>query len=320
MTYTENDYFCFSEEMVSLLDVLTKAGCLILVILLGYILKRIGIFKKSDFPVFSHIVLDITLPCAIIINFTAFDFEPSLVSLVFVGIGCCVILAFAGWFFFRRSGAADSAFGMLNCSGYNIGCFTMPYVQSFLGPTAVVASCIFDVGNAVCSNGGIYGVASTLSHGNRFSLRSIGKKLTTSVPFITYITMLILALCSIPVPAPVLSFAEIGANANSFMAMMMLGVGFEISFERSYLSKVSRFLLIRYSISALLALFCYFVLPFSLEVRQVLTALVFSPVCSAAVAYTEKIDGDVGLAGAINSCSIIISVVIITCLLLVMGV
>lgn len=303
-----------------MLDVLTKAGCLILVILLGYTLKRVGVFKKSDFPIFSHIVLDITLPCAIIINFTAFDFDPSLISLMFVGLGCCVILALAGWLFFRRGGAATGSFGMLNCSGYNIGCFTMPYVQSFLGPTAVVASCIFDVGNAVCSNGGVYGVASALSNGGKFSVKTIGKKLITSVPFVTYITMLILALLNISVPAPVLTFAGIGAGANSFMAMMMLGVGFEISLERSYLSKVSRFLLIRYSISALLALFCYFVLPFSLEVRQVLTALVFSPVCSAAVAYTEKIDGDVGLAGAINSCSIIISVVIITCLLLVMGV
>ena len=71
---------------------------------------------------------------------------------------------------------------------------------------------------------------------------------------------------------------------------------------------------------AVLALICYFFLPFPLEVRQVLTTLAFSPVCSSAVAYTDKIGGDVGLAGAINSCSIIISVVIITFLLLFMGI
>lgn len=301
-------------------DVLIKAGCLILVILLGYTLKKIGVFKKSDFPIFSHIVLDITLPCAIIINFTAFDFDPSLISLIFVGLLFCALLSLAGWVFFRRSGTDAGAFAMLNCSGYNIGCFTMPYVQSFLGPTAVVASCIFDVGNAVCSNGGIYGVASSLSNGGKISFKTIGKKLITSVPFVTYITMLVMALLNISVPKPVLTFASIGANANSFMAMMMLGVGFEITMERSYLSKVSRFLLIRYSISAVLALICYFLLPFSLEVRQVLTTLAFSPVCSSAVAYTDKIGGDVGLAGAINSCSIIISVVIITFLLLFMGI
>ncbi len=115
------------------------------------------------------------------------------------------------------------------------------------------------------------------------------------------------------------TLAGIAGSANSFMAMLMLGVGFELSLERRYLSKIGKVLLLRYSISAVLALVFYYVLPFPLEIRQVLTAIAFGPICSAAVPYTGKLGGDVGLSGAINSCSIVISIVLITSLLMVMG-
>ena len=69
---------------------------------------------------------------------------------------------------------------------------------------------------------------------------------------------------------------------------------------------------------AVLALVFYFLLPFRLEVRQALVILVFSPIASAAPAFTGELKSDVGLASALNSMSIICSIVIIVVLLLVM--
>ena len=149
--------------------------------------------------------------------------------------------------------------------------------------------------------------------------KAVGKKLITSVPFITYMVMLVMATFSIPTPSPILTFTEIVGSANSFMAMLMLGVGFELKLEKRYLSKIGTALLLRYTISAIFALCFYFLLPFSLEVRQVAAIVAFAPVSSASVPYTGKMNGDVGLAGAINSCSIVISLTVITVLLMVMG-
>ena len=68
-------------------------------------------------------------------------------------------------------------------------------------------------------------------------------------------------------------------------------------------------------------IFCfYFFLPFSLEARQALVILVFSPIGSAIPAFTHDLKGDVGLSSAINSFSIICSIVIIVTLLSVMAV
>lgn len=302
-----------------MLNVLIKAACLVLMIVLGYTLKRVGFFKKEDFRILSRIVLDITLPCAIITNFSSFSFELSLILLAVLGLLCNVLLAAAGWFWGRKGGPESKAFGMVNCAGYNIGCFTLPYVQSFLGPTGVVAACLFDSGNAIACNGGTYGVASCVGAGGKFSFKAVGKKLITSVPFITYMIMLIMATFRIPTPGPILTFTQIVGGANSFMAMLMLGVGFELKLEKRYLSRIGTALLVRYTLSVLLALSFYFLLPFPLEVRQVAAIVAFAPVSSASVPYTGKMNGDVGLAGAINSCSIVISIMIITVLMMAMG-
>ena len=49
-----------------MLEILTRAGCFVAIIILGYFLKKIGFFKESDFTILSRITLRITLPAAII--------------------------------------------------------------------------------------------------------------------------------------------------------------------------------------------------------------------------------------------------------------
>jgi predicted permease len=75
---------------------------------------------------------------------------------------------------------------------------------------------------------------------------------------------------------------------------------------------------VRYSIATLIAIGCYTLLPFPLEVRQALVILSFSPIASAAPAFTGDMKGDVGLSSAVNSISIVCSIVIIVALLVFM--
>ena len=61
-----------------MLDVLLKALAFTAVIAMGYILKKKGFFQLKDFYLISKIVVKITLPCAIIYNFSSISMEPSL--------------------------------------------------------------------------------------------------------------------------------------------------------------------------------------------------------------------------------------------------
>ena len=166
--------------------------------------------------------------------------------------------------------------------------------------------------------GGAYGVAASVKEGKGFDIKRILKNLVTSVPCMTIIIMVILNLFSLTPPKPIVSFAQIVGNANAFLAMFTIGVGFKLSGNRSQLADMAKILGTRYGVAAILALIYYFVLPFELEVRQALVILAFSPIGSAIPVFTGELKGDVGLSSAINSVAIVISIVIIVILLLVM--
>ena len=301
-----------------MLNILIKAGCYIAIILLGIGLRRIGFFKESDFSVLSKIVIKVTLPAALIVNAATRELDPRLLSLALLGLGGGVIYVFVGWLVSRKADKDTKAFDMLNHSGYNIGLFAIPFTESFLGATGVMTASLFDVGNAFVCLGGAYGVAAAVKEGKGFDLKRVLKALIVSVPFLVHIGTVIMNLLYIPIPAPVVDCARIVAGANSFLAMLMIGVGFKLELDKSKLGRIGRALVIRYGIAAILALCYWFLLPFDRGVRLALVILAVSPIGSAVPGFTEEMKGDVGLSCSINSLSILVSIVTIVTLLTTM--
>lgn len=300
-----------------MLDVLIRAGSFTAIIVLGFLLKKLGIFKESDFSVLSNITLKITLPAVIITNFANKELDPSMFTLTLLSILCGVVYISLGFLLNLRSSKEQKAFEILNFPGYNIGCFALPFIQNFLGPTGVMATCLFDIGNGFICLGGAFSIASMVKDGGKFSFKRIARTLLKSVPFILYIVMPILCLAHIPVPKAITSFAEIIANANAFTAMLMLGIGFKLTANKSQFGKIVRILSVRFGVAAILAIVFYFLLPFSFEIRKALVLLVFSPIGSAVPAFTGEMKSDVALSSAVNSISIICSIVFMIALLTV---
>ena len=301
-----------------MLNILIKAGSYVAIILLGILLRRIGFFKESDFSVLSKIVIKVTLPAALIVNAATRELSPQLLTLALLGFGSGVIYVSVGWLTGRRAGKDTQAFNMLNQTGYNIGLFAIPFTESFLGAPGVMTASIFDVGNASICLGGAFGVASAVKDGKGFDLKRVLKALAVSVPFLVHIGTVILNLLHITIPAPVVDCARIVAGANSFLAMLMIGVGFKLNLEKGQIGSIVRLLLVRYSLAALFALCYWFLLPFDETVRLALVILAFSPIGAAAPSFTEEMKGDAGLACSINSLSILISIIAIATLLVTM--
>lgn len=301
-----------------MLNILTRAGCFIAIIILGYVLRKIKFFKEQDFAVLSKIVLRITLPAAIVTSFAGKQIEVSMLTLTLMGIGIGAVYIGLAFLLNRRKEKELKIFDVVNLSGYNIGAFTMPFVQNFLGPVGVISTSLFDVGNAFICLGGSHGIGIILKQGGKLSFGKIAKNLLKSVAFDTYIIMLLINMANITLPSPILSFAEIVGNANAFVAMLMIGVGFKLSGDKSQIGKIMKMLGVRYGVGLLFALCAYFLLPFAKEVKVALMILAFSPLPSSSPAYTEDLKGDVGLSSALNSISIVCSIVFIVIILLVM--
>ena len=301
-----------------MLDIISRAGCFIAIIILGYVLRRTGFFNEHAFPILCKIVLKITLPASIVVSFSQMELDASMLTLTLLGFGGGLIYALVGFFMNIRKSKAEQAFDVLNLPGYNIGIFTLPFLQSFLGPAGVVTASLFDTGNAVVCLGGTYGVASSIKAGKGFSLKRIGKALITSVPFMSYLVMIILNLLQVRLPGVVLSFAGIIKDANAFIAMLMIGVGFKLEAKKEQIGFVVKRVVLRYGIAAVVACIFYFLLPFSAEVRQALVIVAFSPISSSVPAFTEELGEDSGISAAINSICIVVSIVIMVTLLMVM--
>ena len=215
-----------------MLDILLKASVYLVLIALGYGLKRAGVFQASDQVPVSRIVMDLTLPAAVVTSFAGLSMDPALLGVVALGLLCNLVLIPVGALVSRRRPPPDRVLAMQSLPGYNIGTFTMPFVQGFLGPFGVAVTCLFDTGSAIMVTGGTHAVVSrTLRTEQGGSLRTVLRTLVGSVPFLAYTGMLVLSLLRVPIPGTVLRFtAPIGA-ANPFLAMLMIGLMLEFRMD-----------------------------------------------------------------------------------------
>ena len=290
-------------------QVLLRVGAFGALILFAYGLKAAGVLRPGDHRVLSKLLTTLTLPAAVVVSFSSFTLEPSLAFLAGLALALNLGAALLGWLLARGRGNGERAFAMLNLSGYNVGAFAMPFLQSFLGPAAVGVACVFDVGNSVMCTGGTYALAGVLAPtgGEKATLGRAAKQLFSSITFDVYLLMFLLSLGGFEVPQGVVDFLSPASSANPCLAMLMIGLMVEWDLKPGYLRRALLLVAGRNLLALGAALAFYFFAPFSLEVRQVMAILLFAPISVVNTAFTEKAGCDPGFAGFASSLSILVS-------------
>lgn len=304
-------------------NILLRACALITILIIGIIMHMTGFLGDEAGGIVKKILMYLTLPCAIITNFSKVDaLDASMIILILMGIGANGAMILIGAFLTRNQEKDQKALYMNCLPAYNIGAFCLPYIQNFMPAMASVTACLFDAGNSLMCTGGTYSiVAEYLSEDKGgFKIRVFLKRLLSSMPLITYLVMIILSLLHIKLPQAVVTFVSPAAEANPFIAMFMLGLLFRMETNKSYLASIVKILGTRHLFNIAFALFCYYILPFDLIVRQGLVLVCFGPMSAVAPLFTELCGGNEGLASAANSISIILSVIEITLLIMFMGI
>jgi len=297
--------------------ILVKACGFLFMIALGFVLKRIGLFSMEDSGVLSKIVLKITLPMAIISNFKGLELNRGFLIAILIGFAVHFISIPAALFVTRKKPAEQRAFYIINTSGYNIGLCTLPYMSSFFSAEAVALVCMFDVGNAIMCFGITFAIATMVSRGKEnVNKKEMIKTLFSSMPFVTYLVMIILCAAHISLPEPVYTVAGMIGQANAFVAMLLIGILFEPKFNRNELKDMLGVFCLRMVLGVLFALCIYFLLPLPLMYRQILSVVVFSPILSVAPIYTERCGYNRSVAAVLNSLMLPFSMVVMTILLM----
>lgn len=301
--------------------VLLRSGSFVFLILLGFLLKRKGFFGPKDYKILSKIVLNVTLPCSALISFASYKADLSLLLATALGFTMnCLMLTIA--YLVSRGFPRHTRAIWLNCvPSYNIGCFALPFVQSFLSPASLVGTCLFDAGSALMCNGTTYALSRNILDGTKgLDLKRIGKTLLQSVPFLSYAILLVLSISGVTFPKPLLDFVTPMANANAFLAIFMIGTMFDLHIEKNILKEIAGILAIRFGSAIIASLAFYFLLPLPLAIRQALSIAVFAPVGLVSTALSADAGGSPATAACVNSLSILISVPCIVTLLTIFGV
>lgn len=304
-----------------MLSIFLKALTFVVVFLLGYILKRGGIFGSKDYNVLKKVMVNVTLPCSVISAFGGFN--NSLLMVIVLGLVCNIILVFIGFISSRKKDNPTKAFYMICTGDYNIGAFATPFAQQFFGPLGVMTTAMFDMGNALMCNGGSYMLTSSMievANGEKVTVKQMLKKLFTSVPFCTYVLVFILGFLRIKLPKELIDFIKPAANAHSFVSMFMIGLMLEINIEKSVINEVMKVLSLRYVMAAIFAGIFFFVLPFQPEMRKALAVVAFAPVSIIGSTFTEKAGGSAVQSSLAVSISILCSVIIMTAMVIGLGV
>ena len=301
-------------------EIAAKAASLILIIVIGYVIKRIGWVSAADFPKFSKIVLRITLPCALITSFNTFDITSNLLFLTAIGLLANLILQITGYLVNQRKGGIAQAFGIINLGSYNVGAFAMPYIAGLMGPQSIIFASLFDVGNSFGAAGIGYGWSRSVADENqKTTLGGFLKLMFLSPLFDTYLILLLMRLLGLQLPDEVITFTSTVGGANTFLAMLMIGIGLELGLDAHRFKLAFKYLAIRYGFSLIFSILTVLFLPVSMVVKTILCMLFFSPIASMATGFTDEAGGDVETSAFMNSVSILIGIFALPLVLAVMG-
>ncbi|MGG5369980.1 AEC family transporter [Enterococcus sp. AZ196] len=296
--------------------VLLNSLGLFAIILIGYLTKRLNLLMKADGSMISKIVVNVTLPAAIIVNLQFLEIKNQLLLLIIAGLFLNLVMIITGHFLSKRQEQVEREFLMYGVSGYNIGNFAIPFVQSFM-PQAIPILSFFDIGNSVMLAGGSNVVIEGISGSNeeRPTAKKVLGRLGRSVPFLCYLIMLLFRMLKIDLPEAVFQIAQPIANANTFLSMFMIGLFLELRLPKKDLALVLRVLAIKYGVGILLAIL-FMLMPFPMMIKIVLCLVSVGPIPTFGVINSVAAGMRAEVVGFTSSLSFLISLPLMTSLLL----
>ncbi|OCA89236.1 AEC family transporter [Bacillus sp. FJAT-27986] len=285
---------------------------IVIIIALGYLLKRTGILKETDGEVISRIIFNITLPSLVIVSLQTSTITVSLLGITLIVILYGILSTIVAYFVFRNETREIKGTFMMLASGYNVGLFAFPLVEAFWGTEGLLYFGMFDVGNSFIVFGLAYIVGSYFSeNGMKLEGRAILMKFGKSIPLMTYIVMSVLNFGHIQLPSALLEVATIISKANMPLALLLLGIYLKFSFEKQYIRPIIKYLSFRYGFALLVGISLYFVLPVDDMFKYTILLGLVLPIGLAVIPYAHEFKyRTTMMIGTVSNLCILISMIL----------
>ncbi len=292
---------------------LEKPVAFIIIIIVSKLLTDLKILPADTKKALSSIIINITLPCAVLHAFENFRPQGSYYFLILTGVLLNIAALALAYVLSRNLPKMTRVVILLAASGLNIGNFSFPIIEAFFGSEAVAVSSFLDSGNALMSTCGnliiVLALFGLKKEGEVIDFKYIVMRFLKSMTFDTYVFAIVVTSLGFQIPHFLMAITAPAASSNAFLSMMLIGCAMRIEFNREFLGATGIVLAVKMIVSVAVSLLLFYFMPIDRVFRYALVIAAFSPVSSAATILTDQAGGDNSLTSYISSISIIIVLV-----------
>lgn len=285
------------------------------IIAIGYFLKRTKVLSEENGEVIAKIVFNLTLPAVILKITSTITFEISLLFLPLISLSYALFMVLIGFIIFKKYPRNLKGLLLMSIIGFNVANFSFPLIEGIWGDSGLQLIAMVDAGNAVSifivcfTIGKIYSPKNEKNEIN-INFKGVMLSLLKSIPLICYIVAIVINFSGFVIPFFFSELIDIISQANSPLALLLLGVFLNFKFQKNQWVMIGKSLLIRYSIGLSCALLLFFLLPANIftELFRIIIAIsLILPVGLAIIPFSVELEYDKKLITMIANFSILIS-------------
>ena len=292
-------------------DVTNRIIVNLLLIAVGYLIKRVGLVSRDDGRILNRIVLYVTLPAVNLRVISATELSWELLMLPVLMFVAGLTMSRVAY---RRGKALDLSrrdMGTFVISFCGVmGSMAYPFAEAAFGAEGVRTVAISDLGNAIVIFGVAYSLSFHYSENADFSAWQIVKKVVTFFPLLAFLVAVGLNLARVDVCGVPGRLIDELAVVNSPLMLLSLGIYLDLDVSRSEFKVLGTQLLWKYGLGALVSVFTLIALPFTGATRAVTFLLPLMPTSLSTLLYSVEQELNPRFAAMLISLTMVVSLVI----------
>lgn len=283
----------------------------LLIITLGYALKRLKIITEKDGESLTRIIFNITLPAVIINTITTVKIAPSIALLTIIGFVNGAFIFLLTFFTLKKVHKDIRDIVSMAIPAVNIGLFAFPLVEALYGTNGLQYIAMYDIGNSIVVFVLCFFAAQYFSSQNEtIDYKVMFKTMFKSIPLITYLASLAISILGVHLPSMFMDVNKIIGRANMPLSLMLLGIYLNFSFGKDSLRVMTKVISIKYIIGITLGILLYITMPFDNLFRHIVLLAPILPIPTIIISYAIQFKYDQKLVGALVNLTIIISFIL----------
>ncbi|MFX1570539.1 MAG: AEC family transporter [Promethearchaeota archaeon] len=294
------------------------------IIIIGYILKKFNIITEENGKTIAKVIFNVTLPALILKVMGSIEITASLGLITLISVLYCIPIICLAFLLFKKYPREIKGLMFMTIIGFNVVHLAYPLIEGIWNEEGLKYIAMFDIGNAIVIFVICYILGLIFSPKNNFQdrreqIKNILLKLLKSAPLMSYIFVLVLKLFNLEFPLFVSDLLDILSRANMALTLLLLGIFLNFKFEKTQWKNVIIVLLIRYSFGLIIGITLFFLLPFDILYRGILTIALILPIGLAIIPFAVEFEYNVRFAGMVTNLTIIISFILLWVVIIILG-